>query len=213
MPSDLLKRDLAGLQHPDQRRPRDAQHVSRLLGRQTLILRRHRHGQSSTHRIHDLKKGLSHRGREVNRLTIDGQPGRRTGGCLQFRHYLGKMPGDILLRKVGLALNRHGHGTLQHCCSFTVFELIVLSDLSVNLSRRRHKARAVASARLLEPQATNGTTRSQPHSAARTVPIGVRVAPRIGASSTMARVRKDRSATSSTGPTPGRTTSGSPALA
>ena len=129
MPSDLLKRDLAGLQHPDQRRPRDTQHVSSLLRRQTLVLRRHRDRQTSTHRIHDLKKGLSHRGREVNRLAIDGQ--RRTGGRLKLRHQLGEAPGDILLGKVGLALNRHGHGALLHCCSSTVFELIVLSDLSV----------------------------------------------------------------------------------
>ena len=64
-----------------------------------------------------------------------------------------------------------------------------------------------------DPQATSGTSRSQPHSAARTMPIGVRVAPRSGTSSTAARARKDRTATSSTGPTPGRTTSGSPALA
>ena len=139
MPSDLLKRDLAGLQHPDQRRTRDTQHVGRLLRRQTLILRRHRDSQTSTHRVRDLEKGRSHPGRQLDRLTIDCQLRRCVWGCLKRRHKLGEVPGDILLRQVGLALSRHGHDALPHCCPLTVFELIVLSDLSVDLSERRHK--------------------------------------------------------------------------
>jgi len=43
---------------------------SGLLRCQTLVLRRHRDSQTSTHRIHDLKKGLSHRGREGKRLAL-----------------------------------------------------------------------------------------------------------------------------------------------
>ena len=142
MPPDLLEGDLPGLQHPHQRRPRDAEHVGRLLSGQPSALRCDRHREPLLHGPRDTGQNIRHRRAQVDRLVADHQTRSRLPGG-QRSHDLAEPPGNLLLGQVGLALDCHSHRILPSpaiCDHANVLRvMIVLVELNIYVAPLLHK--------------------------------------------------------------------------
>lgn len=128
------RRGSRGLQHPHQRRPRDAEHVGRPLRRQSQALRHDRHGEPLLHRPRDTGQGVGHVRAQLDLLAVDHQARRRSGrsGGGQRIHDLSALPREFRLGQVGPAFNPLIHKSLlfssvdddrcAHCDRSTRFE-------------------------------------------------------------------------------------------